>query len=148
MRPRKVIVCVEGNERVLSVRKYVLEIRGYRVVAMGTSMEALTYLQAATAGSVDLLMTNLAMPQMDGNELIRRAKQLMPDLPALLISGTVTEFDHGDLAADAFLLKGGCTPAEVLDRVRILVARKRGPKKSEPPSSTTDPPPLFFPSDG
>jgi CheY-like chemotaxis protein len=68
------------------------------------------------------------MPQMDGNELIRRAKQLMPGLPGLLLSGTVKEFDRA-IAADAFLPKGGCTPAEVLDRIRILVARKRGPKK-------------------
>jgi CheY-like chemotaxis protein len=95
---------------------------------MSTSMEALEYLQEAAPGSVDLLMADLIMPQMDGNELIRRAKQLMPGLPALLISGTVTQFDRA-AAADAFLPKGACAPAEVLDRIRILVARKRGPKK-------------------
>jgi len=128
MRPRKTILCVEDNEQVLSVRKFLLETRGYRVVAMGTSMEALEYLQEAAPGSVDLLMADLIMPQMDGNELIRRAKQLMPGLPALLVSGTVTQFDRA-AAADAFLPKGACAPAEVLDRIRILVARKRGPKK-------------------
>jgi CheY-like chemotaxis protein len=128
MRPRKTILCVEDNEQVLSVRKFLLETRGYRVVAMGNAMEALEYLQGAMPGSVDLLMSDLIMPGMDGNELIRRAKQLMPGLPALLISGTVTQFDRA-AAADAFLPKGGCAPAEVLDRIRILVARKRGPKK-------------------
>ena len=40
----------------------------------------------------------------------------------------MTNFDRA-AAADAFLPKGACTPAEVLDRIRILVARKRGPKK-------------------
>ncbi len=128
MRPRKTILCVEDNEHVLSVRKFLLETRGYRVVPMSTSMEALEYLQEAAPGSVDLLMADLIMPHMDGNELIRRAKQLMPGLPALLISGTVTQFDRA-AAADAFLPKGACAPAEVLDRIRILVARKRGPKK-------------------
>jgi DNA-binding response OmpR family regulator len=68
------------------------------------------------------------MPQMDGNELVRRAKQLHPGLPTLLVSGTVSNFDRA-AAADAFLPKGACTPAEMLDRIRILVARKRGPKK-------------------
>jgi CheY-like chemotaxis protein len=68
------------------------------------------------------------MPQMDGNELVRRAKQMHPGLPTLLISGTVSNFDRA-AAADAFLPKGACTPAEMLDRIRILVARKRGPKK-------------------
>jgi len=128
MRPRKTILCVEDNEQVLSVRKFLLETRGYRVVAMGSAAEALEYLQGAAQGSVDLLMADLIMPSMDGNELIRKAKQVHPGLPTLLVSGTVTSFDRA-AAADAFLPKGACTPAEVLDRIRILVARKRGPKK-------------------
>ncbi len=128
MRPRKTIVCVEDNEQVLSVRKFLLETRGYRVVACMTAAEALDYLRDTMPGEVDLLMSDVLMPQMDGNELVRRAKQMLPGLPTLLVSGTVTSGERA-LAADAFLPKGGCTPAEVLDRIRILVARKRGPKK-------------------
>jgi len=128
MRPRKTILCVEDNEHILSVRKFLLETRGYRVVATTCATEALEYLNHAAQGSVDLLMSDLIMPRMDGNELIRRAKQMHPGLPTLLVSATVTSFDRA-AAADAFLPKGACTPAEVLDRIRILVARKRGPKK-------------------
>jgi two-component system response regulator CpxR len=137
MRPRKTILCVEDNEQILSVRKFLLETRGYRVVAVTTSAEALVYLEGAVEGSVDLLLSDLVMPQMDGNELIRRAKKIMPSLPALLISGTVSSFERA-AAADAFLPKGGCAPAEVLDRVRILVARKRGPKKQVRPVSVEE----------
>lgn len=128
MRPRKTIVCVEDNEQVLSVRKFLLETRGYRVQALGSGAEALDYLRGVPPGSVDLLMADVIMPQMDGNELVRRAKQVHPGLPTLLVSGTVTNFDRAS-AADAFLPKGSCTAAEMLDRIRILVARKRGPKK-------------------
>ena len=128
MRPRKTILCVDDNEQVLSVRKFLLETRGYRVQAVRTAAEALEYLQTAMQGSVDLLMSEVILSQMDGNELVRRAKQLHPCLPALLVSGTVSNFDRA-VAADAFLPKGACTPAEMLDRIRILVARKRGPKK-------------------
>jgi two-component system response regulator CpxR len=128
MRPRKTILCVEDNEQILSVRKFLLETRGYRVLAMSCAAEALEHLQQATPGSIDLLLTDLILPQMDGNELIRRAKQIHPGLPSLLVSGTVTSFERA-AAADAFLPKGGCAPAEMLDRIRILVARKRGPKK-------------------
>ena len=128
MRPRKTILCVEDNEQVLSVRKFLLETRGYRVLAMSSAAEAMEYLQQAVPGSIDLLLSDLIMPQMDGNELVRRAKQLHPFLPALLVSGTVSSFDRA-AAADAFLPKGASTPAELLDRIRILVARKRGPKK-------------------
>jgi len=128
MRPRKTILVVEDNEQVLSVRKFLLETRGYRVLPMTSASEALEYLKDSLPGSIDLLLADLILPQMDGNELIRRAKQVQPALPALLISGTVSNFDRA-AAADAFLPKGACTPAELLDRIRILVARKRGPKK-------------------
>jgi CheY-like chemotaxis protein len=86
-------------------------------------------------GSIDLLLSDVIMPQMDGNELVRRAKQMHPGLPTLLVSGTVASFERA-AAADAFLPKGACTPAEVLDRIRILVARKRGPKKQVQPVGT------------
>jgi two-component system, OmpR family, response regulator CpxR len=128
MRPRKTILCVEDNEQILSIRKFMLETRGYRVVTASTGAEALEHIQGALPGSIDLLLSDLLMPQMDGNELARRAKQYHAALPVLLVSGTVTNFDRAT-SADAFLPKGACTPAELLDRIRILVARKRGPKK-------------------
>jgi CheY-like chemotaxis protein len=129
MRPRKTILCVEDNEQLLSVRKFLLETRGgYRVVACSSAPEALEVLQAATPGSLDLLLCDLLLPQMDGNELVRRAKQLLPGLPTLLVSGTVTNFERAS-AADGFLPKGACNAAEMLLRVHNMVARKRGPKK-------------------
>jgi DNA-binding response OmpR family regulator len=71
---------------------------------------------------------------MDGNELVRRAKQLHPGLPAMIVSGTVNAFDRA-LHADVFLPKGACSPAEMIERIRVLVARKRGPKKVIAPAS-------------
>ncbi len=131
MRPRKTILCVDSNEQVLSVRKFTLETRGYRVLAMTSAREALEHLEVALQGSVDLLLSDVLLTGMDGNELARRAKQCQPAMPTMLISGTVSNFERG-AAADAFLPKGACTPAEVLDRIRVLVARKRGPKKQMP----------------
>ena len=128
MRPRKTILCVDGNEQVLSVRKFTLETRGYRVVALNSAAAALEHLQEALPGAVDLLLADLLLPGMDGNELVRRAKLLHPALPAMLVSGMVSNFDRA-AAADVFLPKGACTAAEMLDRIRLLVARKRGPKK-------------------
>jgi two-component system, OmpR family, response regulator CpxR len=141
MRPRKTIVCVDDNEQVLSVRKFMLETRGYRVLAFGGSTAALEHLQTAMPGSIDLLLADVVMPGMDGNELVRRAKQLHPGLPALLISGMVSNYDRG-AAADAFLPKGSCTPAEMLDRIRVLVTRKRGPKKHAEPVMPSAPVPV------
>ncbi len=133
MRPKKSILCVDDNEQLLSVRKFLLETRGcYRVVTASSSHEALELLQSALPGSIDLLLCDLLLPQMDGNELVRRAKQLHPGLPAMIVSGTVTSFDRA-CAADVFLPKGAASASEMLERVRVLVARKRGPKKAVVP---------------
>jgi two-component system response regulator CpxR len=134
MRPKKTILCVDDNEQVLSVRTFLLETRGYRVIAANNAQEAIEVLERSLPGSLDLILCDLLMPQMDGNELVRRAKQLHPGLPAMIVSGTVNAFDRA-VHADVFLPKGASSPAEMIERIRVLVARKRGPKKAMPASS-------------
>jgi CheY-like chemotaxis protein len=134
MRPKKIILCVDDNEQILSVRTFLLETRGYRVIALTNPQDAIEAITNSMPGSIDLLLCDLLMPQMDGNELVRRAKQLHPTLPAMIVSGTVTAYDRAG-RADVFLPKGACSPAEMLERIRILVARKRGPRKIVLPTS-------------
>ena len=138
MRPKKTILCVDDNEQVLSVRTFLLETRGYRVIALDNPLDALDTIANSLPGSLDLLLCDLMMPRMDGNELVRRAKELHPTLPAMIVSGTVTAYDRAG-RADVFLPKGACSAAELLERIRILVARKRGPKKA---SFATPPAPV------
>ena len=59
MRPRKTILCVEDNEQILSVRKFMLETRGYRVIAVTTGQAALELL---TVVRVRDAYANLALP--------------------------------------------------------------------------------------
>jgi CheY-like chemotaxis protein len=92
MRPKKTILCVDDNEQVLSVRTFLLETRGYRVIAATGAQQALDIVQQSVPGALDLLLCDLLMPQMDGNELVRRAKQFHPCLPAMIVSGTVNAF--------------------------------------------------------
>jgi two-component system, OmpR family, response regulator CpxR len=134
MRPKKTILCVDDNEQMLSVRTFLLSTKGYRVISVGSPHEALEHIVRAVPGSIDLLLCDLLMPVMDGNELVRRAKELHPALPAMIVSGTVVAYDRAG-SADVFLPKGACSPMELLERVRILVARKRGPKKVLLPNS-------------
>lgn len=125
MRPKKTILCVDHNEQALSVRKFMLETRGYRVV---TALSGYDALEIFRDGGIDLVLSDLVMPQMDGNEMVRRMKDLSPEVPTILVSGTVKAFERAN-RADAFLPKGACTPVEVLERIRVMIARKRGPKK-------------------
>ena len=134
MRPKKVILLVDGNEQALSVRKFMLETRGYRVVDSASAQAAL---ERFGEGGIDLIVSDLLLPGMDGNELVRRIKAEAPEMPALLLSSTVKDFARAS-AADAFLPKGAVTPTEMVERIRTLLVRKRGPKRASPAPATAD----------
>jgi DNA-binding response OmpR family regulator len=68
------------------------------------------------------------MPGLDGNELVTRIKQVSPETPVILFSGKVKFYDK-NTKADVFLPKGMYAPAELLERIRLLLIRKRGPKR-------------------
>jgi CheY-like chemotaxis protein len=126
MRPKKVILCVDDNEQSLSIRKFMLETRGYRVLAAKTGREAIEFFQQ---GGVDLVLTDLLMPEMDGAEVIRVLKELTPETPMILISGKVKLYEKGT-RADLFLPKGTYPAVELLERIRMMLVKKRGPKRS------------------
>ena len=129
MRPKKTILCVDDNEQSLSIRKFMLETRGYRVIASQNATEAL---HAFEQGGIDLVLTDLMMPEMDGSELVKRFKQISPETPAILFSGKIKIYDK-DTHADVFLPKGMYAPTELLERIRVMLVKKRGPKKAVRP---------------
>lgn len=126
MKPKRTILCVDDNEQSLSIRKVLLETRGYRVVACTKGDEALELFKR---GGVDLVLTDLIMPNFDGTRLIQEIKAISPQTPAILLSGKVRVYDR-DNQADVFLPKGMYAPAELLERIRLLLVRKRGPKRA------------------
>jgi CheY-like chemotaxis protein len=135
MRAKKTILCVDDNEQALSIRKVVLETRGYRVIACGSGRSAL---EAFEKGGVDLVLTDWTMPEMDGAELVDRIKARSPQTPAILFSGRVKVYER-ETRADLFLSKGMYGPAELLERIRQLLMRKRGPKRAATPETASPP---------
>lgn len=124
MRPKKVILCVDDNENVLSVRKFLLETNGYKVLAAASGEIAI---ELFLAHGADLLIADLIMPFMTGNELIRRVKKIAPNTRTILISGHAKNYD-ATYSADCFLPKG-TRVEEFLDRVIVMLRRKTGPRK-------------------
>ncbi|MGA2358488.1 MAG: response regulator [Terriglobales bacterium] len=125
MKPKKTILCVDDNEQSLSIRKILLETRGYRVLACNSGEMAL---EVFRRGGVDLVLTDLIMPGVDGSRLIEEIKSLSPQTPAVLISGRTKIYER-ETVADVFLSKGMYEPADLLERIRLLLVRKRGPKR-------------------
>jgi two-component system, OmpR family, response regulator CpxR len=126
MKPKRTILCVDDNEQSLSIRKVMLETRGYRVAV---STDAASALEIFKQGGIDLVLTDLVMPGMDGTELVAAVKALSPTTPAILFSGKIRVYER-ETQADVFLPKGMYAPVELLERIRLLLVRKRGPKRA------------------
>jgi two-component system, OmpR family, response regulator CpxR len=125
MKPKRTILCVDDNEQSLSYRKIMLETRGYRVAGFLRGEDAL---QRFKQGGIDLVVTDMAMPGLDGPGLIAAVKNLSPQTPAILISSKTRIYDH-ESQADVFFARGMYAPADLLERIRLLLVRKRGPRR-------------------
>jgi two-component system response regulator CpxR len=125
MRPKKVILCVDDNEQELSVLKFMLMTNGYRVEAATSGQEAIGIFSEMP---VDLVLTDFAMPQMNGNQLVEKLKRIAGYVPMIVLGDPQTM--SGEIhAADALLAKKNCSPQELLERIKVMSARKRGPRK-------------------
>jgi len=126
MKPKRTILCVDDDERSLSIRKIMLETRGYRVL---TCSDPECAVEIMRTGGVDLVLTDLMMPKLNGVQLIDKLKSISPETPALLFSGSAN-YCNEEHRADAWLPKGEFAPMELLERIRVLLIRKRGPKRA------------------
>jgi len=125
MRPKKIILCVDDNEQDLSVLKFMLATNGYRVVSANNGQEAIGIFADI---AVDLVLTDFSMPLMNGDQLVRSLKQISSHVPMIVLGDPQKMGDH-IAAADAVLAKKNCSPLELLDRIKVMSARKRGPRK-------------------
>jgi two-component system response regulator CpxR len=125
MRPKKVILCVNHSEQELSVLKFMLSTNGYRVLAATSGQEAISIFSGA---QVDLVLSDATMPQMSGRQLVERLKRIASHVPMILLGDP--QAMNGEIhLADALLAKKTCTSQELLERIKVMSARKRGPRK-------------------
>ena len=124
MKPKRTILCVDEDERSLSIRKVMLETRGYRVVVCSDAGRAVELMKA---GGIDLILADLMMLKLGSARLIDQLKAISPSTPAIVFSGALSHCPD-DILADVFLSKANCSAAQLLDHIRMALVRKRGPK--------------------
>ena len=125
MRPKKIILAVNGNEQELSVLAFMLSTNGYRVLSAANGEEAAGLL---AENPIDLVLTYDGMPHWNGGQIVSRLKEIASHVPMILLCDPVRVAAQPH-AADALLPKKNCTPLELLERVKNMSARKRGPRK-------------------
>jgi len=114
------ILLVEDNELVMEAACDMLKIKGYRVVSTFLPSTALD-LVAQGDFLVDLLVTDVVMPQMNGPELYQRMQERRPELPVLYISGFSDETINGVMKdRNANLLFKPFTSNALLERIEKI----------------------------
>ncbi|MEE4302261.1 MAG: PAS domain S-box protein [Pseudomonadales bacterium] len=87
-RPARVLV-VEDEAPILELMRLVLEQAGYEVLACPDPRQALA--SASEAGPLDLVISDVIMPGMNGHDLVDALREDRPSLPALFVSGYTAE---------------------------------------------------------
>jgi two-component system cell cycle sensor histidine kinase/response regulator CckA len=94
------ILLVEDEEAVRSFAARALRMRGYNVLEAGGGEEALEIVKN-DANTIDLIITDVVMPNMDGPTMVKHVKVLKPDLAVIFMSGYAEEaFRRSDQSSE------------------------------------------------
>jgi CheY-like chemotaxis protein len=116
------VLVVEDEPELSRIAGRMLSSAGYRVLYAANGAEALA-LCSEPSNRIDLMFTDVVMPQMGGRELAARAAIERPDLKVLYMSGyTRDTAQQGDLDAGMRLLEKPFSTAELLRKVREALA--------------------------
>jgi CheY-like chemotaxis protein len=116
------ILVVDDEPMALKLVQSVLEKRGFQVLAHTSAQQAVKIFEEHRE-RIELLISDIVMPEMDGTKLASRLVALNPDLPVLFMSGLLTESEIADasgIAQYAFIRKP-FRPATLVQAVRKML---------------------------
>jgi CheY-like chemotaxis protein len=119
-KPLPTVLVVDDEPMIRQISRRTLESCGYQVAEAASGLEAIELLSHGTP--LDLLIADLDMPELTGDEMVRRIRGVRPDLKVLYVTG------HIDLLMDARPLWDGeafldkpFTPAGLREAVALLL---------------------------
>ncbi|MGE0084942.1 MAG: PAS domain S-box protein [Desulfococcaceae bacterium] len=120
------IMLVDDEEQIVSMEQIILEKLGYRISAYTRSPDALAAFRA-DPGSFDLVITDMAMPDMTGDQVAMEMMRIRPDISLIICTG-FSEKINADRAASmgirGFLMKPVVT-GELAGMVRKVLDEKK-----------------------
>ncbi|MGD9200433.1 MAG: response regulator [Chitinispirillia bacterium] len=125
IRGSETILLVEDNSSVLNVSKHMLEKLGYTVLTSLTPREAIN-LMSKNYDEIDLLITDIVMPDMSGIELEKKLKSICPKLKCLFMSGHIGKYSshQGVLDENFNFIQKPFTSKKLAAKVREVLDTK------------------------
>jgi signal transduction histidine kinase/ActR/RegA family two-component response regulator len=101
------ILLIDDEDQIINIEQQILERLGYQVTPKTDSQEALEEF-AAQPDRFDLVITDMTMPKMTGDQLARRMMEIKPRIPVILCTGyseTISEEKALAMGIDKFVMK-------------------------------------------
>jgi two-component system, cell cycle sensor histidine kinase and response regulator CckA len=116
------VLVLEDEDQVRRVVLAMLQRGGYRVIEATRAEEALEIARDPSR-TIDLLLTDIVMPGMSGPEVVRKIREIRPDLKAICMSGYTddTVVRHGILESGIAFLQKPITPDSLRQKVRSVL---------------------------
>jgi two-component system cell cycle sensor histidine kinase/response regulator CckA len=123
-RGRETILLVEDEDDIRDLVAETLQERGYTVIQARDGADALRVVTPA-GPPIDLVLTDVVMPNMGGRDLVRQLSARHPRLSVLYISGYTVDAlgEHGVLESGTNLLYKPFSPQQLLVRLREVLDR-------------------------
>jgi two-component system cell cycle sensor histidine kinase/response regulator CckA len=122
LRGTETILLVEDEGQVRTIVMSILRKQGYHVIPAQHAGEALLLCEGRS-GTIDLLLTDVVMPQMSGPELAKRLLASRPEMKVLCMSGYTDDsiVRHGVLESGVAFLQKPVTPGSLARKVREVL---------------------------
>jgi two-component system, cell cycle sensor histidine kinase and response regulator CckA len=116
------VLLVEDEKMVRQLIQRILETSGYKIIAAENGMEALEICQTRNL-NIDVLVTDVVMPEMGGHELAKKLVGNFPDLKVIYISGYTSDIvtRHGISQNGANFIQKPFSPDELVRKIRQLL---------------------------
>ncbi len=112
------VLVVDDDRLVREISTALLSSKGYEVRTAADGFQALVELRRALP---DVIISDLAMPNMSGFELLSVVRRRFPQVPVIAISGEYSGITPSGLIADAFFHKGDYTPEQLFSKIADLL---------------------------
>jgi len=121
------LLLVEDEPAILNMGRAMLERMGYRVLAAGSPGEALRQVRE-WEGRIDLLLTDVIMPEMNGRDLATGLVSLYPDMGCLFMSGYTANAiaHHGVLDEQVFFIQKPFSTNDLAAKIREALQERSG----------------------
>ena len=120
---RPTLLCVDDDAGIRELYEAMLGSRGYEVLVAEGGPQALNLFRSRTK-EIDAVISDYEMPGMNGAQLAAELKRYDPEIPVIVISGSLPVLEETPYFVDAAVPKGASVE-KIVDHIEVLLEARR-----------------------